>query len=249
MSLQRWEFVELARKPGVKVRELCRRYGVSPTTAYKWLGRYQEQGRTGLEDRSRRPKRWPRRTNARMEELVVEAHQRQPAWGARKLRRLLQKEGHAEVPAASTVEQILERHGCVVEAPVHEQPPYHRFTHPRPNDLWQMDFKGHFAMRSGRCHPLTVLDDHSRFALCLQACPAVNRSYVQPTLEAVFGRFGLPERILCDNAGPWGSSDPRGRFTGLGVWLLRLGVDIIHGRPFPSPDPRQVRAVSPHLQS
>jgi transposase InsO family protein len=232
MSLQRWEFVEMARQPGAKIRELCRRYGISPTTAYKWLGRYGEEGRTGLEDRSRRPLRWPKRTADVMEELVVAVHERYSDWGARKLRRVLLEEGHSGVPAASTVEQILKRHGRPARAPVSPQPPYHRFTHPRPNDLWQMDFKGHFAMRAGRCHPLTVLDDHSRFALCLKACPAVNGSHVQPALEAVFRRFGLPERILCDNAGPWGTSDLRARYTAFGVWLLRLGVDIIHGRPF-----------------
>jgi transposase InsO family protein len=164
--------------------------------------------------------------------MVVEVHRRFPYWGPRKLRQVLVNEGHAGLPAPSTITKILHRHGCQVATPMSEQAPYRRFTHPEPNLLWQMDFKGDFAMRAGRCHPLSVVDDHSRFALCLRACAAVNRSHVQPALEEAFRRFGLPERILCDNAGPWGTSELRAQFTTFGVWLLRLGVDITHGRPF-----------------
>jgi transposase InsO family protein len=229
--MQRLEFIEFARQSGANVRELCRRYGVSPTTAYKWLRRHREQGSKGLEERSRRPHSSSRQTSAGVERLVVEVHGRFPYRGARKLRQVLYNEGHRELPAASTIAMILERHGCQVRTPVSQQAVYQRFVHAEPNRLWQMDFKGDFAMRSGRCHPLTVLDDHSRFALCLKACPAVNGGYAAPALEQVFRRFGLPERILCDNAGPWGTSDKRARFTAFGVWLLRLGVDIIHGRP------------------
>lgn len=229
--MQRLEFVELARKPGANIRELCRRYKVSPTTAYKWLGRYEEGGSEGLEDRSRRPTRSPGRASKKQERLVVEVHDRYPYWGPRKLQRILQNEGHSDVPAASTISAILRRNGRQVLGAPREQKAYQRFCHPEPNMLWQMDFKGHFAMKRDRCHPLTVIDDHSRFALCLKACAAANDGEVRPVLEAVFARFGLPDRILCDNAGPWGTSDPRARYTGMGVWLLRLGVDITHGRP------------------
>jgi transposase InsO family protein len=229
--MQRREFVEFAKQPGANVRELCRRYGVSPTTGYKWLERDKEEGSQGLRDRSRRPVSSPRRASAKIERLIVEVHERFPSWGPRKLRKVLSKEGHSDLPVPSTIATILRRNGCEIRARMSEQAAYQRFCHPEPNRLWQMDFKGHFAVRQGRCHPLTVLDDHSRFALCLQACPAANGTHVRPALEQVFARFGLPERILCDNAGPWGTSDPRARFTAFGVWLLRLGVDIIHGRP------------------
>lgn len=228
---QRREFVELARKPGANIRELCRRYKLSPTTAYKWLDRYEELGQEGLEDRSRRPSGSPGRTSRRQERLIVQAHDRYPYWGPRKLRRVLQNEGHGDVPAPSTIATILRRNGREALGAPREQKAHERFCHREPNLLWQMDFKGHFAMRRGRCHPLTVLDDHSRFVLCLKACAATNEGEVRPALEEVFARFGLPERILCDNAGPWGAPAPRARYTGLGVWLLRLGVDVTHGRP------------------
>jgi transposase InsO family protein len=204
---------------------------LSPTTAYKWLNRYEEQGSEGLEDQSRRPAHSPDRSSKKQERLIIKAHERYPYWGPRKLRRVLQNEGYREVPVPSTIAAILRRNGRQVLGALREQKAYQRFCHPEPNLLWQMDFKGHFAMRHDRCHPLTVIDDHSRFALCLKACPAANDSEVRPALAGVFARYGLPDRILCDNAGPWGSSDPQARYTGLGVWLLRLGVDITHGRP------------------
>lgn len=229
LAMQRYEFVELAGKSDANVRQLCRRFGISPTTGYKWLERFAAEGAKGLTDQSRAPKHSPARTPAGLERRVVALHRRNPCWGPRKLRVLLPENDR---PAASTVAAILRRHGLKVHTDAQAQPPYQRFCHEHPNDLWQMDFKGDFAMRRSRCYPLTLLDDHSRYALALQACPAMNRSHVQPALERVFDRYGLPHRILCDNAPPWGNTDPSVPLTALGVWLLRLGVDVIHGRPY-----------------
>lgn len=98
-----------------------------------------------------------------------------------------------------------------------------------------MDFQGHFAAGPGRCHPLTVLDDHSRFHLALIACPDEQGATVQSHLTDLFRRYGLPERILCDNGSPWGTSGSTARSTSLGVWLLRLGIGLGHGRPLHRP--------------
>jgi len=231
ITMQRKEFIEFARQAGANVRELSRRYGVSPTTAYKWLGRYEEEGEEGLMDRSRRPARSPQRTSAEQERAVLGVHERYPYWGARKLRQVLVNEGGMELPAVSTVVAILRRHGCQVRGSGAVQKAWQRFNQPEPNRLWQMDFKGHFAAGAARCHPLTIIDDHSRYAVCLRACAGEHGGYVRPALEAAFTRYGLPERILCDNAGPWGTSERRARYTALGVWLLRLGVEVVHGRP------------------
>ncbi len=95
-----------------------------------------------------------------------------------------------------------------------------------------MDFKGHFALGDGtRCHPLTLLDDHSRFLLALVACDGETRPTVQTSLTAVFERYGMPERILCDHGPPWGAPNARDVHTALSAWLLRLGIGIVHGRP------------------
>jgi transposase InsO family protein len=227
----RLEFVTLATAEGANVRELCRRYRISPPTAYKWIGRFRAGGPAALADGPRRPTSSPDRTPAPIEAAVLRLRDAHPAWGGRKLRARLQALGHAAVPAASTITAILRRHGRRPSAPT-PTAAFVRFEHDAPNRLWQMDFKGHFALDSGRCHPLTVLDDHSRFALGLLACGDEQDGTVRGHLTTLFRRYGLPDRLLCDNGPPWGTAGSGQRYSGLGVWLLRLGVGVSHGRAF-----------------
>jgi transposase InsO family protein len=135
------------------------------------------------------------------------------------------------VPSPSTITAILRRHSRIDSAQSVKHTPWQRFEHAEPNQLWQMDFKGHFAMGEGRCHPLTVLDDHSRFALGLAACGDERGKTVQGQLTSIFRRYGLPERMVMDNGGPWGH-DGEHPYTPLTVWLLRLGIAVSHGRPY-----------------
>ena len=230
MSLRR-EFVEFARVEGVDVRGLCRRFGVSATTGYKWMARYDEDGPEGLRDRSRRPRTSPARTPGAMEERVVVVRCEHPAWGARKIRRRLQDLGVRGVPAPSTITAILRRHGLISPDASVKHTAFCSFEMSSPNELWQMDFKGHFPLVRGRCHPLTVLDDHSRFAVGLRACGNETGATVRPCLIDLFRRYGLPWRMLADNGGPWGARRDEGLHTALTVWLLRLGVGVIHSRP------------------
>jgi transposase InsO family protein len=225
---QRREFVSLARQEGANRRELCRRFGIHPDTGYKWLGRWTADGE--LADRSRRPHSSPTRTAAAIEACILALRDKHPAWGARKIAHCLQREGMA-CPAHSTVHEILCRHGRVVVPP--GGPAAHqRFEKPAPNLLWQMDFKGHMPLASGsRCHPLTVLDDHSRYAVGLEACANEQASTVQGRLELIFRRYGLPEAFFVDNGTPWGDSSGQ-RWTRLGVWLLKLGIAVLHSRPY-----------------
>lgn len=230
----RAEFVALAGGEGANVASLCRRFGVSRKTGYKWLSRAAEG--SGLGDRSRRPKASPARTQPALEQAVLSLRRRHPSWGGRKLRRRLLDAGAEAVPTASTITAILHRHGAIDPAAGAGHAPFIRFEHARPNALWQMDFKGHFALAGGRCHPLTVLDDHSRFSLCLAACADERTATVQGRLTAAFQVYGLPERMTMDNGSPWGDG-PRGdgpahRYTPLTVWLMRLGIRVSHSRPF-----------------
>jgi transposase InsO family protein len=126
---------------------------------------------------------------------------------------------------------ILQRHGQIAPEAAPQHTAWQRFEHDAPNRLWQMDFKGHFALLAGRCHPLTVLDDHSRFAVGLQACGDETGRTVQSRLTACFRRYGLPEALLVDNGPPWGS-DAAHPYTPLTAWLRRLGVRVSHGRPY-----------------
>jgi transposase InsO family protein len=224
----RQEFVTFAGVPGANVAALCRRFGISRKTGYKWIERFQ-QG-SALADRSRRPHTSPGRTDAELEQRVLDLRHRHPAWGARKLRRRLSDLGQP-VPAASVVHAILLRHGLIDAQESARHRPFERFERAEPNDLWQMDFKGHFATDKGRCHPLTMLDDHSRFNLTLKACDDERNSTVKSALIATFERYGMPRSILADNGAPWGSYGPESNWTEFGVWLVRLGVNLIHGRP------------------
>jgi transposase InsO family protein len=228
MSL-RAEFVQLASQAEANMAQLCRRYGISRKTGYKWLGRYREQGRLGLADQSRRPHHSPKRTPATMEERILTVRDAHPAWGGRKVAARLQQLGEVAVPTPSTITAVLHRHDAIdaLEAAKHQ--PWRRFERTAPNELWQMDFKGHVPMaRGGRCHPLTVLDDHSRFAVGLEACPDERTGTVQERLTRLFRCYGLPAQMLMDNGSPWGRDD----YSVLVVWLLRLGVAVSHGRPY-----------------
>ena len=140
----RRDFVELALAEGSNVSELCRRFGISRKTGYKWLERVTTG--SGVTDQSRRPHSSPKRTAASIEASVLELRHRHPTWGGRKLRRRLLDLGGEAVPAASTISGILRRHGLIDPDEALGHTAFQRFEHPLPNDLWQMDFKGHFGM-------------------------------------------------------------------------------------------------------
>jgi putative transposase len=226
---ERAEFIRLALREGANRRELCRRFGISPAVGYKWLARWQA-GERDLSNRARRPCSSPLRTHIELERRIVSVRKAHPAWGARKIARWLERAG-TPPPAVSTVHEILRRHGEIVP-PAGGEHASLRFEKEAPNLLWQMDFKGWITLSDGvRCHPLTVVDDHSRFAVCLSACTDQQAVTVQQRLEGVFRRYGLPDAVFVDNGTPWGDSTGAS-WTRFGVWLLKLGVGIVHSRPY-----------------
>ena len=227
---QRREFVQLAMTEDVNMRCMCRRFDISTKTGYKWLNRYGKGGESALQDRSRRPHHSPYRTTPSMEQVVLTVREAHPAWGGRKIRTWLKGKGYQPLPSPSTITAILHRHGAIDPVESSKHMPWQRFEAPMPNALWQMDFKGHFPLLNRlRCHPLTVVDDHSRYALGLDACAGETREIVQPHLTRLFHTYGLPHRILCDNGQPWGTRDEY-RYTKLSVWLIRLGIAVSHSR-------------------
>lgn len=228
----REEFVALATAEAANVRELCRRFGVSPKTGDKWIARYRVSGVAGLANQSRRPDCSPETTSAEMVALVVELRRKHPAWGGRKLKRRLEDLQQVAVPATSTITGILRRAGLMTGPGAGVSTAWQRFEHPFPNDLWQLDFKGHFELtRGGRCHPLTILDDHSRYSIGLRACSNEQPETVQAELIAVFRRYGMPRRMLMDNGAPWGDAEDQ-PWTRLTVWLMQVGVSVSHGRAY-----------------
>ncbi len=243
MSL-RQEFITLAQQPTANISQLCRRFGISRKTAYKWLARAQSGEAEALADRSRRPHHSPLQTEPAVEAAVVGVRTAHPTWGGRKIRAWLLapppsasdavRLPAASVPTASTITTILRRHNRLDPTTAAPHRPFQRFEHAAPNDLWQMDFKGDFALLDGpprRCYPLTVLDDHSRFAVGLAACGDQQATTVQAQLTAIFRRYGLPYRMTMDHGAPSGS-DAAHPYTVLTVWLLRLGICVSHSRPY-----------------
>lgn len=224
----REELCRLALAEGANRRQLCRRFNVQPWILYKWLERYRRCGLAGLTDHSRRPHRSPSRTGAEMEAAVLAVRESNPMWGGRKIAASLRRQGLSP-PSPSTITEILRRNGQPMVAP--GQKAWKRFEHAEPNALWQMDFKGDVAFGHGRLHPLTVVDDHSRYAVVLQAADNERHQTVQNAVQAAFERYGLPEVILTDNGSPWGDTGERS-LTKLGVWMIEHGVAPWHSPPF-----------------
>ena len=234
VSDQREVVVALAQAPDANIAELARRLGLSRKTIYKWKARAEEQSSTisnqWSRDRSRRPASCPWRSTPQTEQLVVDLRREFPCWGPRKLRCLMEHRGHKALPAVSTIAAILKRHGLVDDEESLKRQPFTRFERSEPNALWQMDFKGPFATGRGKCYPLTIVDDHSRFGLGVQALPGESGDVTRPALTSVFRRYGLPECMLLDNGSCWGRIEAS--YTAFTAWLLRLGVRVIYARPY-----------------
>jgi len=225
---QRKNFVSEAIREGCNFSELCRRYGITRKTGYKWVERYMSG--SGLTNQSTAPHFSPRKSSAETEDLILSVRIAHPSWGARKILRYLSDRGCKALPAPSTTTEILKRNGFVLPEESAAHTAFKRFERDQPNDLWQMDFKGHFAMLCGtRCHPLTMKDDHSRMLLCLDAYENERWPSVKHSLNRVFEEYGLPMSILCDNGPPWG--DSHGGYTLFEVWMMQMDVLPIHGRP------------------
>jgi transposase InsO family protein len=230
MSLRK-EFVMLAIRPSSNISFLCRRFNISRKTGYKWLNRYQLSGNDDFSNMSRRPLHSPLQSPVHLEELIISVRDQHLAWGGRKIRNYLLRKQYGSVPSASTITRILHRYHRIKPESSVKHTAWHRFERQTPNELWQMDFKGHFAMDKGRCHPLTVLDDHSRYCVCLDACINENRTLVEQRLINTFRTYGLPQQINVDNGPPWGA-EHYSRYTKLSLWMIRLGIRISHSRPY-----------------
>lgn len=208
--------------------ELCTVYGISRKTGYKWLGRYEALGASGLQERSHAPLHQPRAVDQAMVERLLRARRQHPSWGPRKLLAWLQgREGEGHWPAASTVGQILARHGLVSPRKRTRRAPRHSamLVNPgAPNALWCTDFKGQFRTGDGRyCYPLTLTDAHSRYLLVCRGVLNPDTDSVWSWFERAFRQYGLPLAIRSDNGPPFASTG-LGGLSRLAVWWIKLGI-------------------------
>jgi putative transposase len=231
----REEFVLHALEPDANIAELCREYSVSRKTAYKWLGRFKTRGIVGLSDLSRRPHSSPIRASGETVLKVLELRRAHARWGPRKLRAVLLRESApVDVPSERTIARILDRAGevrspkrrrrDVVSKPPNEVPC-------EPNDVWTVDFKGHWQASNGeRCEPLTVRDAYSRFVLETRLMKSRSAKSVRSVFQALFEEYGLPLAIQVDNGSPFVSTRSPGGLTTLSAWWVALGIRLVRGR-------------------
>lgn len=246
--MREWEHQTQHNGGRANMSALCRAFGVSRQTGYKWLTRYLASGRDleVLKDLSRRPKHSPQATPERVVNLILEARRMNPRWGARKLRDwLLRREAFLrnrciapeQLPSPSTMGAILRREGVTRPRPRRRRTP--ASTQPfaestGPNKTWCVDFKGHFRTQDGtKCYPLTIMDAFSRKLLRCKALRDPDGRNVRKVFESAFSEFGLPAAIRSDNGPPFASVGPGG-LSELSVWWLRLGIRherIAPGKP------------------
>ena len=221
----RIEFVLRASRYEVSFSKLCQEFGISRPTGYLWLNRYRDAGTvTGLAELSRRPHHSPNKTSCEVE-LKVEELRKLYGWGARKLRILLLTEGH-DIPEA-TINRILKRRGLLHPGRTSSNATA-QFSKTESNQMLQMDFKGEYAVEGGKCYPLSLLDDCSRYLVGLWALPDQSTESVRDALKAVFREQGVPRSMLMDHGIPWWSTTNGYGLTRLSVWLIKQGIRLIH---------------------
>lgn len=220
----RKEFV-LAEKECNNFSSLCREFGITRRTGYKWKERYQNG--ESLSDLSRKPATTANKTPVDTELLIVSLRIENPGWGAKKLKEVLEKQGHI-IPSVKTVNNILHRYGCISPEESAKHKAYIRFEKEHCNEMWQTDFKGEFKMADNNyCFPLNIFDDHSRFAI--KIAPSLNTAnIVIPTFRSAFEEFGMPDSILSDNGAQFAGF--RQGYTQFEKWLINHDVLPIHGR-------------------
>lgn len=205
---------------------LCRKYGITRKTGYKWL----ERSRQGcdFDDRSRRPRSSPRQTPPETEQKIVALRGENPGWGAATIHRVLENQGTPELPCIRTVNNVLNRYHCISQGESLKRQPFQRFEKEACNQLWQTDFKGEFQTADQKyCYPLDILDDHSRFAIRISATDTT-ANVVIPSFQEAFREFGLPDAILSDNGAQFAGF--RHGYTQFEKWLMCLDILPIHGR-------------------
>lgn len=229
------QFIADWLRSGHGVSDLARGYGISRKTAYKWIGRYQEQGAAGLQARSRAPHHCPHAVSEQVAEQIVALKKRHPSFGPKKvLDRLRWLQPELILPADSTAGEILKAAGLVKKRRYRRPYP----ADPQPfelgdcnNALWSVDYKGQYRTASGHwCYPLTVTDNASRYLLGCHGVSATDYAQTKPIMEWIFQEYGLPEGILSDNGSPFASRSAGG-LTRLSKWWVELGIRVHRTKP------------------
>lgn len=215
---------------GERMSDLCREFGISRKTGYKYVERFERYSVVGLADQRRVPVRIPHRTSGAVAELLLELRKKHPTWGPKKLRaQLMRLHPGVHVPAPSTIGDLLQRHGLIAAERRRHRPlvSYSPLCHAKAaNDVWCVDFKGQFRLGNNKyCYPLTITDAHSRMLLTCEGLDNTRGCGAQQGFQEAFRRYGLPDAIRSDNGTPFASTGLAG-LSQLSVWWLRLGIRL-----------------------
>lgn len=211
----RKEFVEAA-KTSKNFSSLCREFGISRKTGYKWVEHNSQS--CSMSDRNHAPLHIPGKTSVELEEAILLVRADNPEWGAKTILKVLENNGYTDLPCVRTANNILQKNGCISETESQKRKEFLRFQREHCNELWQTDFKGDFALLDGtRCFPLDIIDAKEK------------AGGIMPSFEATFRKYGLPKAILSDNGGAFAGF--RGGYTLFERWLMDLDILPIHGRP------------------
>ncbi len=237
---ERVKFIAAYLEYEANFSDLCLDFGISRKTGYKWVRRYEAEGVSALEEMSRAPHAHPNAVAADIVQSIIAIRRRHPRWGPRKVRAVLKRQrSRIELPAASTIGDILKRHGLVrPRRRVRRSSPYaaRLREYVAPNAVWCADFKGCFTVGGvggERCHPLTISDGYSRFLLRCRGLRRPLSQYARRVFESAFNEYGLPRAIRTDNGPPFSTLAPGG-LSRLSIWWIRLGIRperIMPGRP------------------
>jgi len=220
----RKEFAEVAKSCS-NFSSLCREFGITRATGYKWVRRYEDD--EVLSDRSRRPKITANKTSETIETQIIETRTVHPGWGAKKIKVFLENKG-IEMPCVKTVNNILNRYHCISKEESLKHKAFTHFEKERCNEMWQTDFKGEFKMQDGKyCFPLDIFDDHSRFVIRIKPSESTS-NLVLPTFREAFYEYGTPDSVLSDNGAQFAGF--RQGYTQFEKWLMDHDVLPIHGR-------------------
>ena len=221
----REEFV-LAARESSNFSSLCREFGITRKTGYKWVERFK----SGLElkDHSRRPNLVANKTSAKTEQLILSLRKENPGWGAKTIKKVLENHGHQNIPCVKTVNNILDRNGCILKEESEKRHKYIRFQKEHCNEMWQADFKGDFELNNGkRCYPLDIIDDHSRYLIKIVPSEST-KNIVIPAFESAFYEYGMPLSVLSDNGGLFAGF--KQGYTQFEKWWMCLDILPIHCR-------------------
>jgi transposase InsO family protein len=233
---ERMKFI-VRLEQGEEMSALCREFGISRKTGYKFLERYKNYGVEGLGDQKRSPIRKPFKTPESIEQRVLELKARYPDWGARKIKERLgtAEELGMQPPSPITVHRILRKHGKVETRKQRRANPAFRSEKIRvttaPNEIWSLDFKGQFRTQDKKlCYPLTLSDHYSRYLFQCEALEGTQSKPAEIALREAFETFGLPDAILSDNGCPFGSQGIFG-LSRISLMFLRLGINVLRIEP------------------